>query len=609
MAVAEKNKPFEDVRAVALLAVFVLAKLAILTGREVPVSGWSVIAYFWQDGLVALIFGLVDRTIQRSSILRSWLGWTLYGACVGYAAVNVPVARVLSSPLTWSMVGATGGALADSIKYHATPVNLALMILVIAFGAVLPAILYSRIRLIKSKHLVGAAVAALAVVMLGPIATSKVETIGLGRNAIVALVTSSVAHILARPPASLGSAEEAADDWRISPRAEETAGEDLTQLRGAARGRNVVMILLESTGAEYLRPYGSNVDPMPYLSDFSRESVLFENAYAVYPESIKGLFSVLCSRYPAMNADAGSFAKAPTPSIATALEGAGYKTALFHSGRFMYLGMDAVVSNRGYDVIEDAGAIGGNRESSFGVDESSTVRGALSWIDSLRPAEHFFLTYLPIAGHHPYDSPEEGPFPEQRESDRYLNALHYADTALAELVEGLRARGALENTLFVIFGDHGEAFEQHQGNYGHSLFLYDENVHVPYLIVAPGLIAKQIRVRRAISLIDTAPTVLDLVGAATPREFRGTTALASRARMALFFTDYSLTLVGFRDGCWKYIYELESGRSKLFDLCGDPRELNDLASTRPELTAAYHARAVSWSDAGRPTLAKHVGAQ
>src|SRR5262249_33665528 len=124
--------------------------------------------------------------------------------------------------------------------------------------------------------------------------------------------------------------------------------------------------------------------------------------------------------------------------------------------------------------------------------------------------------------------------------------------------------------------------------------------------VAPGLITSQIRVRRAVSLIDTAPTILDLVGAANPREFWGRTALAPEARMALFFTDYSLTLVGFRDQCWKYIYELDSGRSKLFDLCNDPGELNDLALTRPELTAAYHDRAVSWSNAGRTTLARKL---
>src|SRR5205814_8713502 len=118
------------------------------------------------------------------------------------------------------------------------------------------------------------------------------------------------------------------------------------------------------------------------------------------------------------------------PSLAQQLGAAGYRTALFHSGRFMYLGMPAVIENRGFEVLEDAGAIGGNVHSSFGVDDLSTVKRILSWIDSLKRGERFFVTYLPVAGHHPYATPEAGPFTASagnEEVARYLNALHYGD--------------------------------------------------------------------------------------------------------------------------------------------------------------------------------------
>jgi phosphoglycerol transferase MdoB-like AlkP superfamily enzyme len=330
--------------------------------------------------------------------------------------------------------------------------------------------------------------------------------------------------------------------------------------------------------------------------------MLSRSRYPIHPESIKGFFAVLCSRYPAMDTEAESYGRITTPSIAAALKQNGYRTALFHSGRFMYLGMEAVVENRGYEVLEDAGAIGGNRESSFGVDESSTVRRTLAWIDSLAPGERFFLTYLPIAGHHPYDTPEPGPFSERTESDRYLNALRYADESLGALIKGLRERGLEERTLFVIFGDHGEAFGQHEGNYGHSLFLYDENVRVPYLIAAPGLIKKAVRVARPISLIDTAPTILDLLGLPAPAGYQGLTALEGKSDIALFYTDYSLSLMGLRDGCWKYIYELESGRSKLFDVCADAAESNDLAPANLERAEAYRARLSEWASAQKALI-------
>jgi hypothetical protein len=578
-------------RALALLGVFIIAKLVILAGRPIQVSLLAPIAFFWQDVLVALAFWLLDAAVRRE-----WFGWLFYCAAVSYVTINVPVARVLSTPLTWPMIGAAGGALSDSIEHHATAGNLALMSLIVAVAVALPK-LFGPSRAQKRMALI---IPALLVALSGPFATSRVETIGLDRNAIMALATTALPRLPARG-ADVGSDV----DWRASPFGAGPTG-GLSGWRGAAAGRNVVLIVLESTGAEYLRPYGAMRDPMPNLTEMASTALIFEDAYAVYPESIKALFSILCSRYPAMDTETESYARIATQSLASVLGAAGYRTALFHSGRFMYLGMEAVVENRGYEVLEDAGAIGGRYESSFGVDEPSTVRRALEWIDSLPRGERFFLTYLPIAGHHPYDTPEAGPFPEQTESDRYLNALHYSDASLGTLLQGLRERGLDQGTLFIIFGDHGQAFGRHEGNFGHSLFLYEENIRVPYLIASPGLIDRQERITRAISLIDTAPTILDLLGLPSPADYQGSSALEGKPEMALFYTDYSLSLMGLRDGCWKYIHELDSGRSKLFDLCKDRAESNDLSPLYPERVEAYRGQLARWSAAQKALILKQT---
>ncbi len=611
-------------RALSLLCIFVLAKLIILAGYNISLSRplflWTLIAYFWQDLLAALIFAALDFAIRRE-----WFGWALYGATVAYVAVNVPISRVLSSPLTWPMMRAARGALSDSIKHHVTPGNVAPMFLIVFAGVALPLLFHRLMQHPKSKFnrfsidtttgstggtgrskgfviprdprglFLALAIPALILILLGPLATSRIDTIGLHRNAVVALTTTALPRI---------SSQHASDDWRASPFGNPTI-DDLSRFRGAAAGRSVVMVLLESTGAQYLRPYGATTDPMPNLTELANRAILFENTYAVYPESIKALFSVLCAQYPAIDTETESYAKITTPSLAALLDDIGYKTALFHSGRFMYLGMDSIIANRGYRVLEDAGAIGGRHESSFGVDEPSTVRRILSWIDSLPAGERFFLTYSPIAGHHPYDTPEAGPFPEREDIDRYLNALYYADLSLGELVRGLRARGQAQNTLYIIFGDHGEAFGQHEGNYGHSLFLYEENIHVPYLVVVPGLVHEQIRVARPTSLIDATPTILDLLGMPLPNSFQGSSMLEGTNRMALFYTDYSLSFLGLRDGCWKYIYELESGRSKLFDLCRDAREQTDISLRHPERVTAYRTHVKRWSAAQKALISQN----
>jgi arylsulfatase A-like enzyme len=564
-------------KTLSLFLVLAFAKTITLAGRDIPLSLWSVPAYLWQDALVAVLFGGLELATNR----KPWVSWVVYAAIVAYSALNVPLVRVLSSPLTWQMSRAAGGALADSIAYYFSLETFGCFALVIGPAATLPFLL-KRASQRTRLAIVAAVLASLA---LGPIASGRVETSGLERNALATFVRSIFPRV---------AAKIVERDWRHSP-FETTGGKDLSRLRGAAAGRNVVLILLESTGAQYLRSYGADEDPMPNLSRLAEHSILFENAYAVYPESIKGLFSVLCSRYPAFDTASEDYEQDGTPSLARLLAEAGYRTGLFHSGRFAYLGMESIIRHRGYELLEDAGAIGGEVQSSFGVDEPATVKRMLTWLDSLPREQRFFLTYLPIAGHHPYDSPEPGPFAGSDERAHYLNALYYGDRALGQFIDGLKSRGLDTNTLFLILGDHGEAFGQHEGNYGHTLFVHEENVRVPCLIADLGRLRQELRVAKVVSLIDTAPTILELLNMPVPVDWQGTSWLDGESRMALFYTDYSLGFLGLRDGPWKFIYEMESGRSRLFHLPTDPAETRNVAANDPDRVASYRDHLKQWS--------------
>ena len=557
------------------------ARIVTLYGREIPLSIWWPFVYLWQDALVALIFFTLDATLKRPRI-----GWIAYGALVGYVALNVPIARVLSTPLTWTMLRAARGPLADSILHYVTAPNLAALAVPLVVGTLLPAALARRRIRWRPGYLVGAA----AVIAIGALATSRADTLGTHRNALGALVETSVERVASVP----GSG-----DWRISP-FERRATDDLSPLRGLMKGRNVVVVVLESTGAGRLGLYGGTPDPAPNLTQLATHAVVFERAYAVYPESVKGLFSVLCSRYPAFDTAPETYAGVPCASFAQTLGASGYRTALFHSGRFMYLGMRSVIDHRGFEVMEDAGDIGGHVDSSFGIDDESTVRRMLRWIDSVEPP--FLVTYLPTAGHNPYVTSRPGPFTSPSDFWRYMNALHEGDAALGTLVDGLRARHLDERTVFIVFGDHGEAFGEHPGNFAHTLFIHEENVRVPYVVVAPGAIRGQVRVSRVASVLDTAPTLLDLLGLPAVAAHQGTSLLRAEPRMALFYTDYSLGWLGLADACAKYLYEIDSRRSRLFDVCVDPGETRDRASEYPDRVDAYRARVLAWAEAQRDLI-------
>src|SRR5207245_2403437 len=150
--------------------------------------------------------------------------------------------------LTPSLIRAARGPLADSIAQYVTLGNLASIVVVLLVGVVVPiALNRARVR----PHALAVLLAALFSA-LGPLAASRVDTNGLNRNALTSLLPVSLPAV---------AAPGAAVDWRQSPFNIGASG-DHTRLRGAAKGMNVLVVVLESTAAQYLRPYDAVDDPM-----------------------------------------------------------------------------------------------------------------------------------------------------------------------------------------------------------------------------------------------------------------------------------------------------------------------------------------------------------
>jgi arylsulfatase A-like enzyme len=117
---------------------------------------------------------------------------------------------------------------------------------------------------------------------------------------------------------------------------------------------------------------------------------------------------------------------------------------------------------------------------------------------------------------------------------------------------------------------------------------------VPLIVALPGRIRQLTRSARVASLVDVAPTILDLIGAAAPFDYEGASLVGRARRDAMFFADYSLRLVGLREGPLKVIHEIDSGRSQLFDLTDDPGEMFDVANRHPDEVRRYVQRLNEW---------------
>ncbi|MGH7894760.1 MAG: sulfatase family protein, partial [Candidatus Binatia bacterium] len=103
--------------------------------------------------------------------------------------------------------------------------------------------------------------------------------------------------------------------------------------------------------------------------------------------------------------------------------------------------------------------------------------------------------------------------PDERDRLRYEQETRYLDDEVGALLDAIDDLGLGVSTLVVVTADHGEEFMEH-GARTHGFQLYEETAHVPLMLRLPGVITPGSRIADPVSLVDLAPTILDLTGAA-----------------------------------------------------------------------------------------------
>jgi arylsulfatase A-like enzyme len=107
------------------------------------------------------------------------------------------------------------------------------------------------------------------------------------------------------------------------------------------------------------------------------------------------------------------------------------------------------------------------------------------------------------------------------ERDRYDREIRIVDDELRELFAALEATGLADSTIVAVLADHGEEFAEH-GGFQHGAAVYEESLRVPLLFWGPGRIPAARRSAAPVSLIDVAPTILDLLDLPVPTDMDGT---------------------------------------------------------------------------------------
>jgi arylsulfatase A-like enzyme len=341
---------------------------------------------------------------------------------------------------------------------------------------------------------------------------------------------------------------------------------------------------------------------MPFLRGIGERAggVYLSDAHTVWPQTMKAFFSTFCSElpYPSYRPITLTNPAIPCQSLTEVLRDEGYYNALITTADLAYDRKLRFFKHRAFDKFLDMRNMPGRERvwgDSWGLDEKIGVENILALAREKR-GEPFFVFYEMLTAHHPYNACQEHEDnPLGDDFKQYLRALEYIDDRLLDLVRGLDELGLADETLVVVFSDHGEGFGQHPGSQSHGPKVYQENVHIPLAFHGPQLEGASGEGSFPVSQIDIAPTILGLLGIDIPCTMKGRDLTAvSEQRLVLFGGRPPGAQMGLRDGRWKYIID-EDGPEYLFDMRADRAEKHNLIGEESALAARYRQRIEDWT--------------
>jgi arylsulfatase A-like enzyme len=288
--------------------------------------------------------------------------------------------------------------------------------------------------------------------------------------------------------------------------------DDDTEVREATRARelprtldwsgcDILLITIDALRADRLSAYGYERPTSPNIDALASRGARFEHAYTAAPNTSYATTSLLSGRNLRPDLVRGL---APSKTWADHLRELGYGTlALYPPAVFN-------VDGDRFEPLRQR-ALGFEHRFERSADAEQLGEELAQFLASAPPSPPLMMWTHVFEPHSPYEPHPEFPFP-----DPYDSEVAAADAFVGKAVSLVQRRGRC--AVFIVTADHGEAFGEH-GTRFHGNAVYEEQVRVPLVVVAPGVRAETIS--PPVQTIDLLPTTLSALGQRRPSEVLG----------------------------------------------------------------------------------------
>ena len=367
---------------------------------------------------------------------------------------------------------------------------------------------------------------------------------------------------------------------------------------------DIVLIVLDAARADHFGAYGYPKDTTPSLDRLAAESLVFKDAFATAAYTVSSMTTMLTGlSFAQHGVTTGEHKLAESfTTLAEHLKEAGYRTLCLTANPY-----NAIASGlaQGCDLSEEFWR---NVPEERTIDPYRISDRAIQQLAD-DPEEPVFMMLHYIPPHEPYaprpefdifgDEGYTGSVDGTRRTLRGINQgelqatradineivslydgnLRMGDDAVERLLDALRRRDRWDRTVVLVTSDHGEAFGEH-GRMGHNTTVYDEMLHVPFILRLPDRQgADDVDTEALVTLADVVPTLLGQVGMKSRSALIGRDVTTVRTtdgpRHVVSRTGGNGASLAYRTPGWKAI-EGPDGIHELYDLGTDPAERENL---------------------------------